>query len=101
MRVFLIPTDQVVQPLFQILSPPYLGSYHSQATYTTDSITGIDNVQVPQKRLVFSWRNNYDYGSQAPASVDNIIVSYELPNTYSYMEFQSCKLKQSFKFVCK
>lgn len=85
MRVFLIPADQVVQPLFQILSPPYLGSYHSQATYTTDSITGIDNIAGSSKRLVFSWRNNYDYGNQAPASVDNIIVSYELPNTYSYI----------------
>jgi hypothetical protein len=84
MRVYLIPVDQVVQPLFRILSPPHLGSYHSQLVYRTDSIIGIDSIAGSFKRLVFSWRNDYDYGGPSPASVDNIVVSYELPNTFSY-----------------
>lgn len=89
LRVYLVPTDQFPQPGYQMgIFPSYtafsIGSYYSQPTFKTDSITGLDANAGSVKRLIFNWRNNAALGTQSPAALDNIIVSYDLPSVASY-----------------
>ncbi len=85
MRVYLKSVNEIVQPFNQIANP-YLGSYFLQPTFRTDSIMGLDSIAGSSKRLIFSWRNNYDLGIQSPIAIDNISISYQIPtlSTYNY-----------------
>lgn len=89
LRVYLIPTSQFPQSGYQLGTAPSftgtsIGSYYSQPTFKTDSIMGLDANAGSVKRLVFNWRNNAAAGTQSPAALDNIIVSYDLPAISSY-----------------
>jgi hypothetical protein len=89
-RVYLLPTTTFPQAGYQLGASPFvalsIGSYYTQATFKTDSITGLDANAGLIKRIDFNWRNNASGGVQSPAAIDNIIVSYDLPaiSTYSY-----------------
>ena len=68
-----------------IASP--LGTYYSQANFKTDSIIGLDGNAGTAKRIVFSWINDNANGTQSPAAIDNITISYNLPSSqpsYTY-----------------
>ncbi|MFL5731503.1 MAG: zinc-dependent metalloprotease, partial [Cytophagaceae bacterium] len=91
LRVYMISTSQIPQPGYQLgIAPQYtassIGSYYSQSSFKTDSIIGLDANAGSARRLVFNWRNNTALGTQSPAAVDNIIISYDLPaiSSYSY-----------------
>ncbi len=85
MRVYLVPTT-TTPAAGTLLSTGQIGStYNLQSTFTTATITGLDVHAGTTKRLVFSWRNNNSTGTQPPAAVDNIIVSYTLNNVYTYV----------------
>ncbi|MFL5754210.1 MAG: T9SS type A sorting domain-containing protein [Bacteroidia bacterium] len=89
LRVYLVPITQYPQSSYQMGAAPFftstaIGSYYSQATFKTDSIIGLDANAGLTKRLVFNWRNNSAAGTQAPAALDNISVSYDLPAISSF-----------------
>lgn len=89
LRVYLIPTSQFPQAAYQLGTAPSftatsIGSYYLQPTFKTDSIMGLDANAGSVRRLVFNWRNNAAAGTQSPAALDNIIVSYDLPAISSY-----------------
>ncbi len=89
LRVYLVPTSKVPQPSYQLgIAPQYtatsIGSYYSNPTFKTDSIIGLDLNAGSSKRIVFNWRNNSAAGTQVPAAIDNIIVSYDLPAISAY-----------------
>lgn len=84
-NVFLVPVT-TIPTAGNILSAGQIGSasYNQQNNYTTAIITGLDANAGTTKRLVFSWQNNQAKGTQPPASIDNISLSYDASGTYSY-----------------
>ncbi|MEX0812306.1 MAG: T9SS type A sorting domain-containing protein [Chitinophagales bacterium] len=88
MRVYLV--DTTTNPAAgSMLSSGLIGSdYNMQATWDTETISGLDANAGTTKRLVFTWRNDGSVGTQPPPAVDNITVSYEAtpsqPYTYEW-----------------
>ncbi|MBI2271322.1 MAG: T9SS type A sorting domain-containing protein, partial [Bacteroidetes bacterium] len=84
-NVFLVPVT-TTPTAGNTLSAGQIGSasYNQQNNYTTATISGLDANAGTTKRLVFSWQNNQAKGTQPPASIDNISVSYDASGTYSY-----------------
>ncbi|HLG36432.1 MAG TPA: M64 family metallopeptidase, partial [Bacteroidia bacterium] len=88
LRVFLIPTITIPNSpsAGTELSSGQIGStYNLQSNFITTTITGLDANAGTTKRLVFSWRNNNNGGTQPPAAIDNIVVSYSVPAGYTYL----------------
>jgi hypothetical protein len=90
LRVYLLDTWQYPFPSSQYGAPANyflthaIGSYHSQATWKTDSIMNLDGNAGLAKRIDFNWRNNASAGTQSPAAIDNIIISYDIPVAAGY-----------------
>jgi hypothetical protein len=63
-----------------------LNQYLGQANFNTQTVSNIQNIAGERKRLVVSWRNNSLNGTQPPAAIDNITVSYRFngANTYQW-----------------
>ena len=85
LRVFLVPTTTTPVAGTQLTSGQIGNSaYNLQSAFTTATITGLDANAGTTKRLVFSWRNNNSTGTQPPAAIDNIIISYNTTDGYAY-----------------
>lgn len=52
--------------------------YYNQITFTNSKIIGLDSLAGKYKRIVFSWENDDRNGTQPPAAIDNIEISYDL-----------------------
>jgi len=86
LRVFLVPTSTNPTAGSQLGSGQIGSTYYNlQDIFTTATITGLDANAGTTKRLVFSWRNNSSSGTQPPAAIDNILITYETPGSYSYV----------------
>ena len=84
MRVYLVPTSVVPSPGYSITSGQIGSTYNQQSSFTTTTIN-ISVVNAGQaRRLVFSWRNDNNTGTQPPAAVDNIQISYNIPANTPY-----------------
>ncbi|MCK9164898.1 MAG: choice-of-anchor D domain-containing protein [Candidatus Cloacimonas sp.] len=81
LKVFLVDTATVPTAGSQ-LSTEQIGNtwYNLTTTWTEKTITINNAVAGTTKRLVFSWRNDSSGGTQPPAAIDNIELTYTMPN---------------------
>ncbi len=86
MRVHLVPTTTTPTAGTLLTTGQIGGPYYLQSSWNTVTITGLDAHAGTTKRLVFTWRNNNNTGTQPPVAIDNIIISYTYvtPNPYTY-----------------
>jgi hypothetical protein len=87
LRVYLVPVTTIPAAGYQLSTGQIGNTYVGQSNFSTASITGLDGNAGQVKRLVFSWRNDISTGTQTPAAVDNVLVSYVMPagTPYSYL----------------
>lgn len=73
MAVYIVPTDTIPVAGRLLQTANRLGTYYNKTSWQLDSIV-IDTTGIvgKTKRLVFSWRNDYIYGTDPPAAIDNI-----------------------------
>ncbi|MBI4645454.1 MAG: SprB repeat-containing protein [Bacteroidia bacterium] len=87
LKIFLVPTTTTPVAGTQLSSVQIGSTYNLQSNFAIATITGLDINAGTTKRLVFSWRNDASIGTQPPAAIDNIIISYNYTGSdaYSYL----------------
>ena len=81
LKVFLVDTATVPTAGSQLSTGQIGNTWYNQTTNWTEKTITINNaVAGTTKRLVFSWRNDGYGGTQPPAAIDNIELTYTMPN---------------------
>ncbi|MDR0832936.1 MAG: hypothetical protein LBN93_01920, partial [Candidatus Symbiothrix sp.] len=80
LTVYLVSTTTTPTAGTSISTGYSLGTYYGNSSWQQATIT-IPASQAGNKRLVFSWRNNSNAGSNPPIAIDNIEFSFLQPNT--------------------
>ncbi|MFB3844480.1 MAG: choice-of-anchor D domain-containing protein [Candidatus Cloacimonadaceae bacterium] len=76
LRVFLIDTASTPLAGTELTSGQIGSTYNLHGTEWQNAKIDLSSYAGTTKRLVFSWRNDYSYGTQPPAAVDNIKIDY-------------------------
>jgi hypothetical protein len=88
LRVYLVETSVLPVAGTQLTTGQIGATYNLQGTWQFVSLTIDPSNFGTTKRLVFSWRNDASLGTQPPAAVDNISLtytpSYQVSGTLSY-----------------
>jgi hypothetical protein len=93
LRVFTIetsstpPTAGTQLPTSSLLGTTYQGQSDWQEVNNISLVAAANSGYT--KRLVFSWRNDGGHGTQPPAAVDNIKITYPIHSTLSYQWYQN------------
>lgn len=81
LKVFLVDTATVPTAGSQLSTEQIGNTWYNLTTAWTEKTITINNaVAGTTKRLVFSWRNDSSGGTQPPAAIDNIELTYTMPN---------------------
>lgn len=81
LKVFLVDTATVPTAGSQLSTEQIGNTWYNLTTAWTEKTITINNaVAGTTKRLVFSWKNDYSGGTQPPAAIDNIELTYTMPN---------------------
>jgi hypothetical protein len=82
LEVFLVPADFNITAGAKIHENYKLGSYYYKDKVIHTSLK-IDPTKISQNKmlLVFSWCNGNTYGTNPPASIDNVSITARTPNT--------------------
>jgi hypothetical protein len=74
LAVYLVETS--VTPTAGTLLTNALATYFGKGTAWQRYTINIPSTSTGAKRLVFTWRNDADTGTQPPAAIDNITVTF-------------------------
>jgi len=81
LKVFLVDTSTIPAAGTQLTTGQIGNPWYNLTTdWTAKTITIGNAVAGSTKRLVFSWRNDSSGGTQPPAAIDNIVLTYTMPN---------------------
>ena len=58
--------------------------FYNKSSFSNFTVSGIDSLAGKFKRIVFTWENDSFTGLQPPGAIDNIEISYDLPDTGPY-----------------
>ncbi|MDD3606739.1 MAG: choice-of-anchor J domain-containing protein, partial [Candidatus Cloacimonas acidaminovorans] len=81
LKVFLVNTSTIPAAGTQLTTGQIGNTWYNLTTNWTEKTITINNaVAGTTKRLVFSWINDGSGGTQPPAAIDNIELTYTMPN---------------------
>jgi hypothetical protein len=81
LKVFLVDTSTIPAAGTQLTTGQIGNTWYNLTTNWTEKTITINNaIAGTTKRLVFSWRNDGSGGTQPPAAIDNIELTYTMPN---------------------
>ncbi|HOM80084.1 MAG TPA: choice-of-anchor J domain-containing protein, partial [Candidatus Cloacimonas acidaminovorans] len=81
LKVFLVDTSTIPAAGTQLTTGQIGNTWYNLTTNWTEKTITINNaIAGTTKRLVFSWRNDSSGGIQPPAAIDNIELTYTMPN---------------------